>query len=258
MRSIVYAAAAAVCLCLSITNTASAAPPRATVTGPTGGLPGDILVLDGSESIADFFAWTVLPELPNKRPTILVLEGGRKCLVCSVPGVYTVIFTVANDEGIDQLKWVVTVGPQPGPTPPPGPNPEPGPSPEPDPAPVPPEPSLPDGVYKLPVFARDQALALVVSPNRAMQAAAVAGGLEGVAAAISAGTLTLPNHILAAVLAANRDALGEAGLRDWLRWGTAVAQRLQVLYDSGRGTMVGPEAWATALREIALGLRAVQ
>lgn len=257
MRSFLLTAAAAVCLCLT-NYTASAAPPRATVTGSTGGVPGDILVLDASESVADHFHWVVTPELPDGRPTILVLEEGRKCLVCSVPGTWTVVLAASNDEGVDQLKWTVTVGgePGPGPAPPPGPDPDPEPAPGPDPEPTPPEPDLPPGIYGITHFARDQARA-VNSPNRATESAAVAAGFESVAAAISAGTLTRPNLILAALLEANRAALGtEAALRAWIPCGTAIGKQLQALYQSGR--LTGPEAWASVLLEVALGLRAVK
>ena len=252
MRFSIFAAAAAVCLCLP-TYTTCAAPPRATVTGPSAGVPGDILVLDSSESIADHFSWVVTPELPDGRPTILALEGGRKCLVCSVPGVYTVVLAASNAEGVDQAKWTITVGPQPGPTPPPGPDPPPGPQPGPDPQPTPPEPDLPDGVYKLTRFARDLANS-VVSPNRAVEAAALAGGFEGVAAAIAGGTLKTPQQIRLALLAANNAAVGES-LKYWLAWGTAIGNRLGEMIESKQ--LAAPEDWVVALNEIALGLRAV-
>jgi len=81
---------------------------QAKIIGPTGGKPGDILVLDATNSVADHYAWSVEPELPNERPTIMVLEDGRKCLVASVPGTYTIFLAVSTAGGIDQIKWTVT------------------------------------------------------------------------------------------------------------------------------------------------------
>lgn len=252
---ILTAAAAAVCVCSLIPHTACAAPPRATVTGPTGGMPGDILVLDASASNADFYAWNVTPELPDDRPTILPLDEGEKCLVCSVPGVYTVILAVSNPEGIDQIKWTVTVGN--GPTPPVPPPVPPGPEPPPNPVPPnppEPEPDLPVGVYDISRFARD-GVANVSSPTKTTEAHALAAAFTGIAARIAAGTLTNPRLILAALLQANNDALG-ASMPLWVQYGTALGKRIEGLVKAGR--VASPEEWATLMREIALGLAAVK
>ena len=75
---------------LASLSTADAEHPVPVITGPTGGQPGDILVLDASESVADHYAWSVIPQLPDGRVTILPLADGTRCLVCSVPGTYHV------------------------------------------------------------------------------------------------------------------------------------------------------------------------
>lgn len=228
---------------------AMAAPPRAIMTGPTGGVPGDILVLDASESAADFYAWSVSPQLPGGRPTILVLEEGRKCLVASVPGVYHVFLACSNAEGIDQAQWTLTIGDEPNPTPvPPAPNP---PTPTP---PVPAPDTVPDGVFRIAKLAFDLAQ-LVDSTNRVGQAHALADAAEAVAASIAAGTLKKPQEILRAILAANNAALGTAMLA-WTPWGTSIGLKLQELYKAGRLAQTGD--WAVCLREIAIGLRAVK
>ncbi len=236
-------AAAAVCLLsLFLTVDAGVAPPRAIITGPTGGQPGDILLLDASESEADYFVWGVEPELAE-HTTIMPIEDGRKCIVATKPGSRTIFLSVSNAEGIDQIKWKVTVGDNP----PPGPGPGPGPPPEPD-------PPGPDDVYGLQRLAHTEALK-VVSPNRAAEASRLAGGFEGVAARISAGTLSKPQAILTALLRANNDALG-ASLPQWLNFGRTIAQRLQVLYESGE--MRSLDDWAAALRAVSIGLQAVR
>lgn len=226
-----------------------AAPPRAIMTGPTGGVPGDILVLDASESAADFYAWSVTPQLPGGRPTILVLEEGRKCLVASVPGVYHVFLACSNCEGIDQAQWTLTIGNEPNPAPvPPAPNP---PTPTP---PVPAPDTVPDGVFRIAKLAFDLAQ-LVDSTNRVGQAHALADAADAVTASIAAGTLKKPQEILRAILAANNAALGSAMLA-WTPWGTAIGLKLQELYKAGRLAQTGD--WAVCLREIAIGLRAVK
>ncbi len=234
-----------VVLCAPLFNLADAAPPVAVVTGPTGGVPGDILVLDASESDADFFAWSVTPQLPGGRPTILVLEDGRKCLVASVPGVYHVFLACSNAEGIDQTLWTLTIGDAPAPVPvPPGPNP-----------PAPPAPDgIPDGVFHISQLVFDLAMH-VESVHRAAQAHALADAADAVAASIAAGTLQKPQEILRAILAANNAALGPSMLA-WTPWGTAVGLKLQELYRAGR--LAQPADWSVALREIAIGLRAVK
>jgi len=196
-------------------NVAVAAPPQAVVTGPTGGMPGHILLLDASESGADFYAWSVTPQLPGGRPTILVLEEGRKCLIASVPGVYHVFLACSNDEGIDQTQWTLTIGDGPNPVPvPPAPNP-------PTPTPTPPSPdTVPDGVFRIAKLAFDLAR-LVDSTNRVGQAHALADAADAVAASIAAGTLNKPQEILRAILAANNAALGTSMLA-WTPWGPAI------------------------------------
>lgn len=105
-------------LLLIIPSVASAELPIPVITGPSGGVPGDLLVLDASESQADYFSWAVIPELPDGRLTIMVLEGGRKCIVASVPGTYTVVLAAGTADGVVLKKHTVTVtggGDQPGP-----------------------------------------------------------------------------------------------------------------------------------------------
>ncbi len=235
---------------LTLTTLAAAQSADAVITGPTGGRPGDLLVLDAGNSTADYFAWSVEPELPNERPTILPIEDGKKCIICSVPGRYVVVLAVSNSLGIDQLKWTVTVGD--GPVPPPGPGPSPGPGPTPPPLPVP--PVIPDGQFAIARVAYDAAMS-VESTSRAAEAQALAAGLDGVAASISAGVLSGAQKILAAILQANNAALG-ANMPKWVGWGAAVSERLKAIYLAG--LLKSTDDWAACLREVSIGLKAVQ
>jgi len=83
--------------------------PDIVITGPTGGVSGDILVLDASETKAEHYAWEVIPKLPDGRQTLLVLPGKDKAIIASVPGTYHVICAASTAAGIDLLVYTVTV-----------------------------------------------------------------------------------------------------------------------------------------------------
>lgn len=237
---------------LLFAGVARSEPPKAVVIGPTGGVPGDILLLDASESVGDSFGWEVTPELPNQRPTILVLEGGRKCLVTSVPGGYTVFCAVSNAEGVDTLKHVINVGTQPSPPPaPPGPTP-PGPAPGPTPVPTPiPEPSPPgkftDVMGELLQLARaiDPAARAATLDKLAAAWLAIADQLkEGKVTALNA--LLLAHRMQALLVAANDSAVGPHAAA-WQAFGRAVGVRIVSLYAAGRLNTAAD--WESLLRE---------
>ena len=166
---------------------------KAVIVGPSGGVPGDILVLDASESQGDHFDWIVEPAEVNDKPSYLILEDGKKCLVCSVPGSYTIVLGVSSPEGISLTKWGITVGGDiPKPNPKPNPNPE-------------PEPYKPvKSKYGLVEIVR-VAKRKVPSPasNRIQ---AVADAFESVASQVGAGAITtIPN-----MFQANKEETGEA------------------------------------------------
>ncbi|MCA9013733.1 MAG: hypothetical protein KDA77_00245 [Planctomycetaceae bacterium] len=123
-------------------------PSKAIIKGPTTGVPGSLLILDATGSTGDHFAWSVTPELPDGQTTIYPIENSTKCLLTSVPGIYTVFLAVSNSQGIDMVKWSVEVraGPKPEPDPP-KPEPEPDP-PKPDPPKPDPEPDFDSEVAK--------------------------------------------------------------------------------------------------------------
>ncbi len=231
------------------------APPRAIINGPSGGMPGDILLLDaGLSEDAAHYAWKVRPDLPNRR-TILVTEGGRKCQVASLPGTYVLTLAVSNKDGIDLTDWVVKVpgepvAPLPEPLPP---SPAPPPAPPTPPVPGPPEPAFPDGQFKISQDVYRWGAA-VISPRRSAEARALADAAESTAAAIAAGTISGPAAILKALLAANNQALG-GNVAAWQSFGDQYSARLKALYAGGR--LANSAAWSGLLRETAAGLRAL-
>lgn len=253
VRPIAYCS---VLFCSLLTSAAWGEPPRAIIHGPSGGTPGDILLLDASSSTAaQHFLWKVRPELAGRR-TIYVTESGKKCQVVSIPGTYTLTLAVSNEDGIDLTDWVITIPgdpdqPQPSPGPAPAPRPvPPGPKP-PDP---PPAPEFPDGQFKIAGDVYRWALD-VNSTSRATDAAALAEAANSIAAAIAAGTLSSPQKILAALLVANNAALGPH-VGDWKPFGDLYSARLKQLYLAGR--LPDDASWAALLRETGTGLSAVR
>lgn len=107
------------------------------VVGPSGGAPGDIILLraevDGAEGYK--FAWTTIPPVTSSgRPTSLRIADDQ-LIVASIPGSYSVVCAAGNGEEVLQTLWTVTIeGGQPKP---PGPGPQP-----PDPVPPAPDPDL--------------------------------------------------------------------------------------------------------------------
>ena len=79
---------------------AIAEAPLAIVTGPSGGVPGDLIVLDAGESIADHLAWSIIPEPADGRQSMLIVDEGRKAIIASIPGQYTIILAVSNADGV--------------------------------------------------------------------------------------------------------------------------------------------------------------
>lgn len=119
----------------SITTPASSALARGgrdAASGPAGATtiikapaqvsPGDLVILDASESDAKAFAWTVLPE--SAAGKFLAVERGTKAVFASgQPGQYTFVLATAAGDHVAVALVTVTVG-VPTPQPPgPGPNP---------------------------------------------------------------------------------------------------------------------------------------
>lgn len=229
---------------------AIAEPPRPQIVGPTGGLPGDILLLDATQSIdCDHFDWSVTPRLPEGRPTILPIEGGHKAIVTSVPGTYTIFLAGGNDEGVKLIEWSVTVGSGPGPAP--GPTPPPGPEPGPEPTPPTPEPER----FGLRTLAPQWAAA-VTGGTRATEAAALSAAFEAAAAQVVATSPPSPDKVIAILAAHCSPAVPAARRPAWSGFDEAFGAAINELYKSGQ--LKTNDDWAAAFREVAAGLATVR
>jgi hypothetical protein len=224
------------------------APPVAVIVGPERGNPGDLIVLDATQSRdAVGFAWV----LADGDKTFLEVDNGRKVVFATgTAGRYTFVLIAANAQAdgkpqVAVARHVLTVGePQPNPNPP---NPDP-PGPQPNP--------LPPGKYGLASFARDAAAGVqLVAAERARTAVALAGSFDSIASTIAAGAIKTPADAIGATQANNITALGSA--RDaWRPWAEALRVKLNTLSDSGQ--MSSMDDYIVAWREISTGLRAVK
>lgn len=267
-------------LCLG--GSACLAQDGVSIIGPTEvqapGLPCELHLqgLDPLKAVA--IAWKVFPPVTNVR-MVEARDGGKVCRLTTIAGRWSVIctyhvegepirFAEAHDVVVPGSPYV----PSPGPTPPvpqplppaPVPNPQPpapGPNVDPTPTPKPPTPNppgpapapvLPAGEFDgLPTRVRDLAAA-VNSPSRSTEAAKLADALEGVAAQIAAGTLTGPQAIVNALGVALNGNTPAA----WDDCRAKMVDALKSLYMGGK--LKSSAAWATMLREVVTGLRAVR
>lgn len=116
----------------------------AVISGPTEAAPGDLIILDASQSDCDARVWLLV----GSDKSFLQFEGGNKCVFASgAEGQYHFVLSTAklsdSAASIATVKHTVTIGGGPQPNPGPSPNPNPGPSPIPNPnPPKPPEPEL--------------------------------------------------------------------------------------------------------------------
>lgn len=265
--------ASCLALILGLAATASAAPPKAVINGPTTGTPGEILYLDASQSQGDpkHFRWKVEPDLPGRVMFEVCGENPARIRINTLAGMacrYTVL--ISNDDGPDSVAWVVTIPgtPQPSPSPvppkpsPPAPEPLPGPLPTPSPPSPQPSPPAPGPAPQptpepLTGFAADVAgwANAVQSPGKVQEAKRLADACEATASAIAAGAHAGPAAILAAIRAANNAALGES-IKAWAPFGTKYGAALGLKYAAGE--LGSNDKWAALLNETAKGLRGVR
>lgn len=76
--------------------------PIVEISGPEVGNVGQTLILDASETQADHFSWVAVPSQVNDISTIEVIEEGKRCIVCSVPGTYKIILAASTTDGVVQ------------------------------------------------------------------------------------------------------------------------------------------------------------
>ena len=231
---------------------------------------GGVLMLSGRQAVAgelpDSLKWLVGD--PGRAERARTFEDGRVIVIpvgLEPLKAIDVYQAAAKGDVVDLAKLTVPVkdnqptpptpppGPQPGPTPP---NPQPTP-----PGPTPPQPNpgpapLPDGQFGVAKLVYEEA-SKVPSPNRAAEASALADQFEAVAAQIAAGTLRNALSISSAIKAAGAKALTTPEAN--AAWGPAADKFGQVIYGFYKaGKFREPSDWATCLREISSGLRAVR
>jgi hypothetical protein len=232
-------------LALVFSSATLAATPVATITGPTGGVAGDIIVLDASGSGADHYKWTCIPQLTGGRQTILPIEGGQRVVVATVPGQYTIVLSVSNAEGLDVFVYVVTISG--------GSSPNPGPQPQPQPGPNPPRPLFPDSPLGLSQAVYDAAKTV---PNYKQDVGKFANNFRGICSQIAAHTLTGKSQIMAAVKSTNNETAGsQERLEQWKPiFGPAGALPKQFTILAGSGKLTTDAHFIAAFTEIAIGL----
>ena len=224
------------CILMSLMLTADPPDPPLRIAAPQVVRPGDLVILSAVAEGGSDFRWLLV----GAGKSFLPVDEGRRCVFASGQrGEYTFVLAAMTGAGVALAQHTVVVG---------GPD-------EPEPPDDKPEPTLPDGRYRLAAAARQWALATVALPpaRRAESAQALAGSFESVAAAVAAGTLKGSAEVLAATTRSNRDALG-ADREAWSDWGLRLEQRLNTLH---AGQALTPAAIATAWREVAVGLRSL-
>lgn len=240
---------------------AAAAPPRASIDGPsTVRYAGQKLVLRAGDDgeLATHFRWRITPTIDGYEQITPLDDDAATVLIHTMAGRYIVTLIASNADGSDDAALEITVpGDSPNPTPPvppeprPGPAPGPGPRPQPAPEPAPgptPDPVLPRGEFQIaqPVYL---AVRSIQDPQRAANATRLAEAAEGLAARIAAGAITSRQAVVTAIVEAMRP-LPES----WAPLNRLTRDSLQTLVTSGQLDTV--DRWAVLLREIATGLRA--
>lgn len=164
-----------------------------------------------------------------------IVEAGKRAMFCSpVAGTWTFVLSASDGKELSDTVHTLTVS---GPSPP-GPGPGPGPKP---PQPVTPLKTLAKGW-----------IAKVDSKNKAAEAAALATAYEAIAAQISAGALSKPDDIIAAIATKTQATLGLFGLPAWM----VVLEPLRAELNARE--KAGPLDYAAILRELASALAEVK
>lgn len=237
--------------------------PVAKIEGPDHGRPGDIIILSASE--ADHTSWAVdasevqVPvedaaaalmataevlrkagfsvEAPDTDapPVYLELDGGKRLLLASYPGVYRLNLAVSNADGVSQCAAKVTItGKVDPPKPPPKPD---------------VDPVIPPGKFGLGQKMYRAAM-LVQSANRPAEAKQIAAALLMSAVAadgqamIDAFATTMKTKFTADQKAA------------WEPWRQSYLAELSSLQQANK--LVNKSDWVTAFGEMAVGLSAVE
>jgi len=127
---------------LFLTSVCQGEPPVLDIKGPTTARSGDIIVLDASGSVADHYNWlvdvssvdvpggggdgsdisTMVSQLKalgynvqspgdDSGPlTHILIDGGKKVITASYPGIWRFYLAGSNSEGVVQKSWTVKIG----------------------------------------------------------------------------------------------------------------------------------------------------
>ncbi len=262
-------------------STAAATPPipvlRVIVNGEAYDLPDDespIKVIAGdalsfdlstSEGADRFFVM-----LDNRRPGQRELSTRDKWVHADLrtrSGDYNLRFIVSNAEATVELKRTVNVlckepslPVEPIDPPQPQPSPKPTPGPIPTPPPLPPQP-IPAGEFGIAQKVAD-IVRKIESPKRVTEAALLADQADALAAQIAAGTVTNSVEVLSrigdGIRALNSPAWSTAAPQFTALMGEVwFANKVRLKIDEKKD-MLQPTAWATLLREVALGARSAK
>ena len=236
-------------LIFCITTTALAEPPKAVIMGPTGGRPGDLIVLNAHESVGEFFAWHIATENGHEQ----IARFGREAVIPTHAGVYYVFMSCSNSEGIAFAKWRVEITPS-NPTPPtpppnPGPNPTPNPNPPSPPSPTPPNPAPgpEDGRFAVAVLSYSAAKAV----GRPQEASALGAAFRTIAKTIrddQPGILS----IMGLVRRETAKAIPESSKGAWSGFNDVIQTKLKSLYSGGQ--LSSTKDFADCFDELAVGL----
>jgi len=201
------------------------------IAGPETADAGTLVRLSVEGGEYPLLRWRCVPKSDNFE----VVEAGKRAFFTSpAGGAFTFILTASDGKEMADAELVLTIA---GPVPP-GPTP---PGPGPTPPPVTPLKTLAKGW-----------LAKVNSPNKAAEAAALAMGYEAIAAQISAGALSKPDDVIAAIASKTRETLGLLALPYWLPLLEPVRTELN------NRQKAGPIDYAAILRELSEALREVK
>ncbi|CAK8989694.1 Replicative DNA helicase, partial [Durusdinium trenchii] len=86
-----------IALCVLLIPAAAMADARAIITGPSGGVPGDEIILDASDSVGDTFGWDCVRRGYSPNDThFQIASDGRSLQISSYPGVYDVTLMVSD------------------------------------------------------------------------------------------------------------------------------------------------------------------
>ncbi|ODA29254.1 hypothetical protein A6X21_09140 [Planctopirus hydrillae] len=258
----------ALLLCLSLVGCGQAAagsrPPRAVISGPSRGEPGEFLEFSArsSEGSPTHVRWTIAPELKGRKQ--LSSTEATDITAAGFPGTYILTLSVSNQHGVDTTsRQYVVDGRQPTPPPEPKPvNPDPVP-PAPVPEPVKPDPVKPEPVKPVPppepapnpskTFGvapkLTAALKSINRPNRASDLSGVIGEARAAAKAMEAGSLDPTSAIqrLAAAL--------EKLPADYKPLLLVIVSEIKRVY--GEGLLKTPLDYAALFLEAAIALESV-